>query len=223
MMAQNRSFAMGAIGLTLLVLGACAPPEPKDYTVYREHLPASILALPPINQSVEVNASYSVLSTVTKPLAQAGYYVFPVAVVDAYMKENGLPTPADMHGVPLDKIDEVFGADAVLYLDVKEYGQEYNFVSSAAVVNADAKLVDVDTGLTLWEGRAAAQQSSGDSGLLGAVLVQALGTTFDTSHGVAINASQSMVLGHEGLLQGPYHPGHEQDLRGRPPAPEALE
>jgi hypothetical protein len=223
MMAQNRSLALGGIGLALLALGACTPSEPKDYSVYREHLPASILVLPPINQSVEVNASYSLLSTVTTPLATAGYYVFPVAVVDAYMKENGLPTAADMHNVPLDKIDEVFGADAVLYLDVKEYGQEYNLVSSSAVVNADAKLVDVDTGLTLWEGRAAAEQSSGDSGLLGAALVQALGTTFDTSHGVAISASQNMVLGRDGLLQGPYHPGHEQDTRGRPPAAEAVE
>ncbi|MDH3663055.1 MAG: DUF799 domain-containing protein, partial [Alphaproteobacteria bacterium] len=196
---------------------------------YREHLPASILVLPPTNQSLEVNASYSVLSSVTTPLAAAGYYVFPVAVVDTYFKENGLPTPAEMHSVPLDKLKEVFGADAVLYLDVNEYGQDYNIVSSAASVDVDAKLVDTATGLTIWDGRAAASDSSSNGnsggGLLGllatAALAQAIGTTVDASHGVAVQANQQMILGRDGLLLGPYHEGQTADLRGLPPAAAA--
>jgi hypothetical protein len=44
------------------------------------------------------------LSTLTKPLAEKGYYVLPVAVIDQFLKENGLPTPAEMNGIPLEKI-----------------------------------------------------------------------------------------------------------------------
>ncbi|MGI9434717.1 MAG: DUF799 domain-containing protein [Geminicoccaceae bacterium] len=227
MMQRSPATALAISILLLLFTSSCTPPEPKDYSVYREHMPASILVLPPINQSIEVNAGYSVLSTVTAPLATAGYYVFPVAVVDTYFKENGLSTPADMHAVPLDKLREVFGADAVLYLDVKTYGQDYNIVSSASEVECDAKLVDTATGLTLWEGRAAATQSTSDNGsnglvglLVGAALAQAVGTTFDASHSIAIEASRQMVLGRDGLLLGPYHQGQALDARGLPP-PEA--
>ena len=213
--------------LSLSMLVACGPTKPKDYShynLYRSSLPASILVLPPTNQSVEVNAPYSYLSTITEPIAEAGYYVFPVAVVDAYMKENGLPTPADMHAVPLDKLAEVFDADAVLYIDIEAYGQEYKVLSSGAVARAKATLVDLDTGETLWRGGidAVEQSASGSSdnilgSLIGAAVAQAVGSSFDAAHGVADKANRQMVFdGDDGLLLGPYHPGADQDVRGRP-------
>ena len=211
----------------LLLAAGCATPEPKDYSAYRANMPASILVLPPTNQSVEVNASYSYLSTISEPIAEAGYYVFPVAVVDAYMKENGLPNAVDMHGVPLDKLGEVFGADAVLYIDIKEYGQEFQVFSSAAVVRADVELMDIGTGAPLWQGSINATKSSdANSGnalvdLIGAAVAQAVGTTTDQAHTVAVEANRNMVFGRDGLLLGPYHPGAEQDTRGLvPPAGE---
>lgn len=224
-MRRLRNFSMIPTAITLLAVAGCATSEPRDYSLYREHMPASILVLPPVNQSVEVNAGYSVMSSVTTPLAAAGYYVFPVAVVDTYFKENGLATAAEMHGAPLDKIRDVFGADAVLYLDVKQYGQEYNIVSSAAEVDIEAKLVDTETGLTIWDGRASGSDSSNggntDGGLLGllatAALAQAIGTTADASHGIAVEANRRLILGSEGLLLGPYHEGGAADMRGRPP------
>jgi len=164
------------------------------------------------------------MSSITTPLAAAGYYVLPVAVVDTYFKENGLPTPSDMHGVPLAKLREIFGADAVLYLDIKQYGQEYNIVSSSSEVDVDATLMDTESGLTLWQGNAYGVQSSGDGGggligvLVTAAVAQAVGTTADASHGIAVSANQEMILGRDGLLLGPYHQGSERDVRGRPPA-----
>jgi hypothetical protein len=213
------------LGLLLIGIAGCTPADPKDYSHYREHMPASILVLPPTNQSVEVNAGYSVVSSITTPLAAAGYYVFPIAVVDTYFKENGLPSPADMRGAPLDKISEVFGADAVLYLDVKQYGQDYKVLFSDTEVDVDAKLVDTATGLTLWEGRAHGNKSSSDgnsgNGLIGllitAAVAQAVGTTVDAAHGVAVEANRRMVLGQDGFLLGPYHEGSALDLRGLPP------
>ena len=227
---MNRSSrsALLPLGLLLLIATACTPPEPKNYAQFREHVPTSILVLPPTNQSVEVNASYSVMSSITRPLATAGYYVYPVAVVDTYFKGNGLPSAADMHNVPLDKLGEVFGADAVLYLDIKQYGQEYNVIASTAKVDMDARLVDVDTGLTLWEGSGAAVQSSndGDGGLIEllvtAAVAQAVGTTADASHGLAAQANQQMVVGRDGFLLGRYNEGQAADPRGRVAPPQGV-
>lgn len=221
-MVRPSHFAALPIVSALLLAVGCTPQEPKDYSLFREHMPVSILVLPPTNQSIEVNGGYSVMSSVTTPLATAGYYVFPVGVVDNYFKENGVQTPNEMHDVSLDKLQEVFGADAVLYLNVNQYGQDYNIISSSSEVEIDAKLVDAASGQTLWEGRGAAVETSGDSGggilgiLVTAAVAQAVGTTIDASHGLAVRANQQMILGRNGLLLGPYHEGQAQDSRGVP-------
>src|SRR5437879_7019697 len=81
-----------AAAVIALILTGCAA-QPYDYTNYRQHPPRSIVVLPPLNESTAVEATYGYLSTVTRPIAEQGYYVFPVAVVDQFLKENGLPVP----------------------------------------------------------------------------------------------------------------------------------
>ncbi len=55
---------------------------------------------------------------------------------DEFMKQNGLPDPEDMHATPLDKISEIFGADAVLYVVLTELSQIFELLSSTTRVNA---------------------------------------------------------------------------------------
>jgi len=75
--------------LALVLLSAgCATPAPHDYTAYKQSRPASILVLPPVNQTTDIKASIGMLSQMTEPLAEAGYYVFPVAVVSETFKHN---------------------------------------------------------------------------------------------------------------------------------------
>jgi len=197
----------------VLLTAACATMEPHDYTAYREHMPRSILVLPPLNESVDVNASYVWLSTITMPVAERGYYVFPVAVVDAFMKDNGLPGPDEMHSVSLQKLREVFGADAVLYVVIEDWGQKYVVLSSNTVVRARARLVDTATGVEIWQGRAdfTESSSSGSSDLLtmviSAALEQIIDSTADATHGVARQANYLMVYDERaGFLPGPRSP-----------------
>ncbi|HTI97770.1 MAG TPA: GNA1162 family protein [Dongiaceae bacterium] len=194
-----------------LLLAGCAT-TPYDYTNYRAHPPRSILVLPPLNESTAVDASYSYLSTVSFPLAEAGYYVFPVAEVDHFLKENGMPTPGEMHQIPLDKARDILGADAVLYLTIKQYGTKYVVVSSVTTVTVSGKLVDTRTGLTLWEGTGTAQDNSGGSGniiadLISAALTQVINSSVDHAHAVCrLTNVQLFTLKDHGLLDGPYHP-----------------
>src|SRR5262249_40129197 len=97
-----------------LLLSGCETlrrPQPYDYTNFRAHPPRSILVLPPLNESTTIEGTYGYLSTVTRPIAERGYYVFPVAVTDQFMKDNGLPTAGEMQDAPLAKFAEVIGAD----------------------------------------------------------------------------------------------------------------
>ena len=199
-------------GLLLVTVVFTGCVSPYDYTNFRDHPPRSVLVLPPINESTDTRGTYGYLSTVTRPIAEMGYYVYPVAVVDQYMKENGLPTAGEMQGVSLNKIGEVFGADAVLYITLKQYGSKYQIITSTAIVNAEGKLVDVKTGLTLWEGTVNVQQSSGGSGngiadLVAAVIAQVVNSSTDHAHAISSQANfQLFTTKDHGLLDGPYYP-----------------
>lgn len=176
MTSLRNFFRCIVVCLASLLLVACATPKTYDYTAFRQSNPRSIVVLPPLNNSPDMHATYSFLSTVTQPLAEAGYYVFPVALVDQTFQENGLLNPGEMHQAPLDKIREIFGADAVLYITVTQYGPTYLLFSSQVIVTAQAKLIDTHTGQLLWDGAATASDSEGNnnSGGLAAMLITAV-------------------------------------------------
>lgn len=202
------------LGAIVTALGAgCATVPDKDYSAFRANMPRSILVLPPVNESIEAEASYSYLSVASEAIGEQGYYVYPVAVIDAFMRENGLPDPEDMHAVPLDRIGEIIGADAVLYITLEEFGQKFELLSSTTRVRARASLVDVDTGQELWNNTVnhAAGSTSSGGGLLAEVLTAAITqvgrTANDAVHGAARLANRTLVATPgEGLLYGPRHP-----------------
>lgn len=199
-----------------LGLGGCATVQPYDYTNFRLHPPRSILILPPLNESTALEGTYGYLSTVSRPVAELGYYVFPVAVVDEMLKENGLPTPGEMHQVPLAKFLEITGADAVLYPVLHHYGNQYQLVSSETVVDVSARLVDTRTGLTLWENTAVGRSGSNSSGnlladLIAAAVVQAIASNTDPGHNVSRMANQQLFSTKKRELPpGPHDPRHGQ-------------
>lgn len=197
--------------LLVLLCSGCVTPQPYDYTALKESKPRSIVVIPPMNNSIEANAPYVYLSTITRPLAEKGYYVFPVSVIDHFMKENGLPTPAEMNSVPLDKIEENIGADAALYIIIDDWGQNYQITSSVAKVSVKLKLLDVKTGAVLWQASAYAQKNSGDGGggLLGAMVAalveQILSSSIDHTPMLSRAANSNAINNSiNGLLNGPY-------------------
>jgi len=201
---------LAAILASALVLAGCQTVKPYDYTNFRAHPPRSILVLPPLNESTAIEGTYGYLTTVTRPVAERGYYVFPVAVVDQFMKENGLPTANEMQQAPLAKVAEITGADAVLFLDLKQYGARYQVLSSTVIVEVAAKLVDTRTGILLWEGHGVAQQGSNGSGnilgdLIAAAITQALNKHTDKAHQVSRLANANLFYPEQtGLPYGPY-------------------
>ncbi len=199
------------LGLLIIVLTGCAVPAPYDYSNLIASNPTSILVIPPRNNSMEVNAPYIFLSTITKPLVEKGYYVFPVSVIDTFFKENGMQTTDDMNSIPLDKIREIIKPDAVLYADIEKWGQEYQIISSKGIVKYTFRLLDGKTGALLWDGKAEAIATSGDGGggiaglLVSAVVDQVMSSVLDPTVNLSRSAHERSV-NHltQGLLSGPY-------------------
>jgi hypothetical protein len=207
--------------LALALLGGCVSPKTVDYAAYKQARPKTILVLPPLNNSPDVKASYSMLSQVTFPLAEAGYYVLPITLVDETFRQNGLTTPADIHQAPANKLQEIFGADAALYITVTDYGTRYLIISSETVVTATAKLVDLKTGTTLWTGSARASSEEGNNnsggGLIGALITaavkQVINSSTDAGYPIAgVTSARLLSAGQPaGLLYGPRSPKYGTD------------
>jgi hypothetical protein len=219
-------FKLIAALLLTLFLGACAAPAPKyDYTAFQQNRPKSILVLPPQNESPEVDATNGMLARATLPLAESGYYVFPVTLVVETFRQNGLNSPADIQQVPYAKLREIFGADSALYMNITQYGTSYQLVASDTRVTADAKLVDLRSGDTLWTGSATASSKEGEGnsggGLIGvlvkAVINQIVHTLTDHSYKIAgVTSTRLLSAGRpNGILYGPRSPMYMKD--GAPP------
>ncbi|MFT5287898.1 MAG: hypothetical protein ACI8TQ_004086 [Planctomycetota bacterium] len=209
------------IVLASLLLGACQSRH-YDYGPLIKHMPRSILVLPPLNQTPEVDASYGWLSIVTRPLAERGYYVFPVGLVDQILRENGRPTPYEMHSVSLSKLKEVFDADAVMYVTITEWGNSYHVLAAVTTVRVHARLVDLDTGTQIWSGEAVAQRNPdhNQGGILGAIIgalvSQVVNSLLDPTLDVARDANGALLFNsYNGLLLGPLHPEHDQQMKAR--------
>lgn len=220
-MNWKNHFKILAAGVCVIVMTGCATKAPIDYTAYKENRPRSILVLPPLNNTPEVQASYSVLSYATEPLAEAGYYVMPVTLVAEAFKENGMTQPSDMHGTSPEKLRQIFGADAALYIAIDKYGSVYQVVNSASTVAVQAKLVDLKTGRLLWTGSASASSEEGNSQqqgglaalLITAIVKQVIATTSDQSHKIAgVATTRLLAAGRpNGVLYGPRSPNYGKD------------
>ena len=215
-----RFMALSAAFLSLALLGGCAAPKTIDYAAFKQSRPKSLLVLPPINESPEVQASYSLVSQVTYPLAEAGYYVLPIALVDETFRQNGLTTANDIQAVAPAKLQQIFGADAGLYITITEYGTQYMLISSDTAVTATAKLVDLKTGTTLWTGVARASSEEGNSnagGIVGmlitAAVKQVINSSTDAAHPIAGVASARLLSAGQrtGILYGPRSPKYGSD------------
>jgi hypothetical protein len=219
---SNRIIALTLSAFATIWLGGCATPVAKyDYTAFRKAAPKSILILPPINQSPDIQASNGILATATFPVAEDGFYVFPVAMVTQTFKENGVTSPDEIQQLPIAKLREVFGADAALYITVKSYGASYQVVASNVQVTLEAKLVDLRTGDLLWQGKASASNQEGRSnqgGLIGMLVVALVeqvinSSVADPSYGVGAIANNRLLRARpdtNGMMYGPRSPDYQK-------------
>jgi hypothetical protein len=139
---------------TFALLAGCATPPPRgDYTKFRQENPKALLVVPVVNRSVDVDAPDYFLSTVTRPLAERGYYVFPVHLVKRLMEEEGLGDADMVHGNDPRKLAKMFGADAVMYVAIERWDAQYALITTTVTVELNYQIKSGSTGETLWANR----------------------------------------------------------------------
>lgn len=220
---------LGALVVSLVAssgFSGCASQRPmRGYATYLAHMPRSIVVLPPRNHSNDPAAGSHYLPTITRPLAELGYYVFPIPIVDQALRERGARDADAMYATPPATLVELFGADAAFYTTVEEWGIDPLVFQSR--VSVSCRLVDLRSGLELWSGQIARRGSpiSPFVGMGRLLHLVAAGFVEEIAPAPLVGEPQDAVVDHAnealgrpgGLLMGPLHPEyrHAAETAGR--------
>lgn len=210
---MTRITAIIMICIVSLLFGCTTPPVKKDMTAFYAHKPRSIVVVPILNETTEISAPSVFVSTITRPLAERGYYVFPVYLTDLILKDFGLAEAGHIHLLATQRLYELFGADAVLYVTIKDWSSKYILISSTVVVEIDYELKDTRTGLVLWQATEKVTKDSGgaEGGLIGMAIMAAVNAMVIDYQPLARQANNQVFLPPKGLPAGPYHLEYGKD------------
>jgi hypothetical protein len=126
------------LGVVTLLFTSCsitkkAVAYPKMYEIK----PVSILIMPPINRSTNIEAKEYFHSTLNVPIANAGYYVIPPFMSMEILKKESAYDSELFVDAPLTKFGEVFGADMVLFTIIQKWDKS----GLAAMVNVKVEYI----------------------------------------------------------------------------------
>ena len=87
----------------------------SQYAKMYEEKPITLLVMPPINNSTNVEAKDLLYTSISRPLVEAGYYVIsPLLAMDVLKAESAYDSELFFEA-PLTSFQNYFGADAVVF------------------------------------------------------------------------------------------------------------
>ena len=208
---------LASIAALSALLSACGTAQvKKDYSAFNAARPRAILVVPVVNKSVEIDAPEYFLSTLPVPVAERGYYVFPVNLVKRVLEDDGLADASLVHGADPVRLCSLFGADAVLLASIERWEAKYMVVTTHVNVELEYVLKDGKTGQTLWTERRSMRYEPGNSGggLIGALVNAAVTKASPNYMPLARQANaQAFAWPGPGFPSGPYRPEYGQDVQ----------
>ena len=195
-----------------VALTGCANVAPKkDRSAFTAAAPRSILVVPAVNRSLDVDAANYLLSTLTVPLAEKGYYVFPVNTAKFVLEQEGFYEGEKIHSESPTTLTSLFGADAVLYVTIKRWDAQYAILATTVTVEFDYRMIYKD-GTEIWQATQKMQYSPQNSSsgsalamLITAAVNAAVARAAPNYLPLTQQANQQVfVLGPNAIPNGPY-------------------
>ncbi len=163
-------------GVIIALTGCVTQPVKKDMSAFIAAAPRSILIVPVINKSLDVDASNYVLSTLPVPVAEKGYYVFPVNTTKFVLEQEGFYEGDRIHNEPPAVLAKLFDADAILYVTINRWDAKYVVISTAVTVEFEYRMVSKD-GTEIWREKKTmvySPEQNNSGGLLGMLMSAAI-------------------------------------------------
>ena len=174
------------ITIMAILLASCAQgvgvTRGVQYAQMYEEKPASIVIMPPINQTNSVEAKEFFYTTMYMPLIEKGYYVFsPYLTMEMLQSESAYVSEMFIEG-DLGTFKNVLGADAAIFTIIKSWDR--NSLLGYLTVGVEYILRSTTTGETLYHREGLIQVDTsvngGGGGLVGS-LVNMAATAINTA------------------------------------------
>ncbi|MES2727098.1 MAG: GNA1162 family protein [Bacteroidota bacterium] len=150
--------------ISIVVLAAlfssCAKPILKSvaYKKLYSESPKTILIMPPINKSTNVEAKEYFHSTLSVPLVNKGYYVIPPFLSMEILKKESAYNSELFINSPLKQFGDIFGADAVLFTIIHKWSK--NALLANVTIEVEYILKSTKTNEVLYTRRGTVQYSA---------------------------------------------------------------
>ena len=182
-----------------------------QYAAMYEDMPVTVLVMPPINNTSNVEAKDLLYTSISRPLAEAGYYVIsPLLAMDILKAESAYDAELFIDK-PLTRFKDYFGADAVVFSQIDAwtkigFGIETKIRYIIKSASSGEVLFDRSCDLYLD-----LQQNSGDSSVFSKLVDIAVSAivTASTDHIVAARKANYYIF-HD-IPRGKYSPRYLQD------------
>lgn len=184
----------------------------SQYAKMYEEKPVTLLVMPPINNSANVEAKDLLYTSISRPLVEAGYYVIsPLLAMDVLKAESAYD--AEMFfDAPLSTFQKFFGADAVVFSIIDKWAKKGLGIETKiryVIKSAHTNEVLFDRSCDLYLDLSFDSNSS--RGALGALIDLAASAinTAVTDHIVAARKANYYIL--RDIPRGKYSPEYMQD------------
>ena len=183
----------------------------SQYAAMYNDMPVTILVMPPINNTTNVEAKDLLYTSISRPLAEAGYYVIsPLLAMDILKAESAYD--AEMFiDKPLTLFRDYFGADAVVFSQIDDWTKRgFGIDTKIRYIIKSATSGDIlfDRSCDLYLDL---QQNSGGSSALSQLIDLAVSaiSTAATDHIVAARKANYFIF--RDIPRGKYDPQYLQD------------
>ena len=183
----------------------------SQYAKMYEEKPITLLVMPPINNSANVEAKELLYTSISRPLVEAGYYVIsPLLAMDVLKAESAYDAEMFFDS-SLSTFQNYFGVDAVVFSVIDTWTKKglgietkIRYVIKSAHTNETLFDRSCDLYLDL-------SVNSGSNGLLGALVDLAASAinTAATDHIIAARKANYYIL--RDIPRGKYSPDYMQD------------
>lgn len=214
MIDMRRFFTLSA---TVMLMASCGTmseiTRESQYALMYEDMPAVLLVMPPINNTSNVEAKDLLYTSISKPLAEAGYYIIsPLLAMDVLRQESAYDSELFKES-SLETFKKYFGADAVVFSEINAWNKAGFGIETEIryfIRSATTGEIIFDRSCDLYLDLQSKSNSSGKS-VLGPLLDLAVSviSTAVTDHIVAARKANNFIF--RDIPRGKYSPAYLQD------------
>lgn len=205
--------------LSLLLLAAVATAcgmtgsvtRESQYAAMYNNMPATILVMPPINNTANVEAKDYLYTSISRPLVEAGYYVIsPLLAMDVLKAESAYDAELFVDK-PLKMFKEYFGADAVVFSQIDDWTKRGFGIETKIryfIKSSDTGEIIFDRSCDLYLDL---QENSGGNSALSQLLDLAVSAIKTATTDQIVAARKANYYIFRDIPRGKYNPDYLQD------------